>query len=87
MEKDMKFTTAGEWVDSQFVLDPNSSLAVNFHQWYDMDTAERDSYGEQPLDRLVAISEFAKLFKVAAVAVQDSIDQEQKKFDLNPQNA
>ena len=86
MEKDMKFTTAGEWVDSQFVFDSNSSLAVNFHQWYDMDTVERESYGEQPLDRLVAISEFAKMFDVAAVAVQDSIDQEQKKFDLSARN-
>lgn len=66
--------------DSVFIFDRNQSLATNFRIWHDLDTKDREDYGETPLTRLEAIKLFASIYKVSAVAIQDELEVEAKRF-------
>ena len=69
-------------MEREFQIDPELTLAQNFNQWYTLDSEEREHWGEERLDRLYAVRLFAKTYGVATVDVQDSIEQEQKKFQI-----
>ena len=65
-----------------FQFDPELSLAQNFNQWYMLDTAERESWGEERLDYLYAVRLFSEICGLATIDVQDSLEQERKKFQF-----
>lgn len=70
--------------DSIFIFDRNKSLATNFLIWHDLDSKDRDVYGEPPLSRLEAIKLFASIYKASAVAIQDELEVEARRFGFKP---
>ena len=62
MEKDMKFTTAGEWQNDVFVYEYAASALENFQTWWDMNSEERLNFGEEPLGRSEALQMFCAQF-------------------------
>ena len=69
-------------MEREFQIDPELSLAQNFNQWYMLDTAEREAWGEERLDYLYAVKLFSETYGVATIDVQDSMEQERKKFQF-----
>lgn len=69
-------------MEREFQIEPELTLAQNFNQWYMLDSDEREHWGEERLDRLYAIQLFAKTYGLATVDVQDSLEQERKKFQF-----
>lgn len=61
MEKDMKFTTAGEWVNGDFQYDQSMSILENFNSWWSMNTEEREEWGAKPLSQVEAMNMFCTL--------------------------
>ena len=61
MEKDMKFTTAGEWVDGHFQYDPLSNILQNFRTWWTENSLERQEMGQEPYSPMVAMEMFCKI--------------------------
>lgn len=67
-------------MDREFQINPELTLAQNFNQWYMLDTEEREGWGEERLEYLYAIQLFSKTYGIATIDVQDSIEQERRKF-------
>jgi hypothetical protein len=76
------FFIQGDNMEREFQIDPELTLAQNFNQWYMLDCSEREGWGEEPLDRLYAVQLFSKTYGVAAIDVQDSMEQEIKRFQF-----
>lgn len=70
--------------DSIFIFDRKQSLATNFLIWHDLDTKDREDFGETPLTRIEGIKLFASIYKVSAVAIQDELEVEAKRFGFKP---
>ena len=69
-------------MDRAFQIDPELTLAQNFNQWYMLDCSEREGCGEERLDRMFALRLFSKTFGVATIDIQDSLEQERKRFQF-----
>lgn len=67
-------------MEREFTINPEITLAQNFNQWYMLDTEEREGWGEERLEYLYAIQLFSKTYGIATIDVQDSIEQERRKF-------
>ena len=62
-----------------FVYNPEITIGRNFQLWYNMDSVERDVWGEYRLSELEAIKVFSERFDIPAVEVQDSLATDRKK--------
>ena len=70
-----------------FTFEAELTLAQNFRKWYEMDTAEREAWGEPRLEWLEGIRRFAELQGVASVAIQDSMEEDGRKWAWSPKNS
>lgn len=70
-------------MDREFQIKPELTLAQNFNQWYMLDTEEREGWGEERLDHLYAVRLFSKTYGIATIDLQDSFEQERRKFQFN----
>lgn len=70
-------------MEREFQINPKLTLAQNFNQWYMLDTEEREGWGEERLDHLYAFRLFSETYGIAAIDLQDSIEQERRKFQYS----
>lgn len=70
-------------MDREFQIKPELTLAQNFNQWYMLDTEEREGWGEERLDHLYAVRLFSETYGIATADLQDSFEQERRKFQFN----
>lgn len=73
-------------MDRLFEYDQDHTIAQNFHRWYNMDCDEREDWGECTLDYQEGIKYFSRLYDIAAVEIQDSIEAGDRKWQWNAES-
>lgn len=62
MEKDLKFTTAANWMNKSFSYDDTSTLLENFQCWWDLNSLEQLEFNQEPYSYELALEKFCDLY-------------------------